>query len=128
MSRVSLKGSEKTAIPNATAVTGKGGAPNPDEIIEVTLSVQRKNALPDWSIESGAMSHEQLEQDHGISDEDMATIEAFAQEYNLTLTEHSPVVHMVKLAGSVTDMEKAFGSKLQHVRLGNTIYRQREGE
>ncbi|GGB23372.1 S53 family peptidase [Puia dinghuensis] len=127
MSRVSLKGSEKNAIPHAEALTGKGDAPNPDKYIEVTLSIRRKKELPDSATPNSAMSHEQLEQDHGIADADLAAVEAFAGEYHLKVTEHRSLVHTIKLAGRLEDMEKAFGTKLQNVRLENNVFRQREG-
>lgn len=125
--RVILKGSERKSIKGAKLVTDAQKQPDPNEYVEVTLSVRRKSEIPTGMLHTGLMTHEQLEADHGAIPADLAAIRKFAKDYSLRVIEEKPGLLTVKLAGKLQNMEHAFGVKMHHVKIGEKIYRHRTG-
>jgi len=64
---------------------------------------------------------------HGAAPADIASIEAFAHEYGLTVTERSPARRSVVLSGTAENMQQAFGTKLAHYDSPRGSYRGRTG-
>jgi len=125
--RVVLKGSERQPVPNAGAAEPGNNLPNPNQLLEVTISVRRKNEVPEWVTHTGLLTREQLASDHGATASDFMAITKFAEEHGLRVTEESPVALTIKLAGGLGNMEKAFGTTLKNVKLGDEVYRERTG-
>jgi kumamolisin len=126
-SRIYLKDSKREPIPNSQPVIGVGERPDPNQHIEVTVSLRRKSSIPTWVTHSGVLSKEQLTSDYGATASDFITIQKFAQEYNLKVVEESPLTCTVKISGKIQDLERAFGTTLKHVKVGNALFRQRTG-
>jgi kumamolisin len=125
-SRVSLPGSERnpTITSNVTANTEK---PDPQEIIEVTVSVRRRKRIPVSVTHKGKLNHAELEKKYGASEEDFKAISAFAERYNLKVVEKNPLALYVKLSGTLQDLEQAFGASVYSVTINNHAYRERQG-
>ena len=64
---------------------------------------------------------------HGAAPADIATIEAFAHEYGLTVTERSQARRSVVLSGTAENMQRAFGTTLSYYDSPTGRYRGRTG-
>lgn len=129
----SVPGSERAPLPGARAV----GAADPNERIEVTV-VLRRTAGADATAAEQVMnarslkerkylSHEQLEAAHGADPEDIAKVEAFAQEHSLDVVEVSRARRSVVLSGTVEAFSTAFGVTLMKYEHPSGTYRGRTG-
>lgn len=63
----------------------------------------------------------------GAAQADIEAVEQFAHEHGLTVTNVSPQARSVGLAGTVAQMDAAFGVKLGDYQGGGVAYRGREG-
>ena len=135
-----VPGSEKKALPKAKVI----GKPDPEERIEVTVLLRRRAAgasprarkaaaakamtaaakLPEQRV---YLSREAFAAEAGADPADVAKVEAFAQEHNLTVVEASLSKRSVRLAGTIGDLGKAFGVTLKNSRLGSRVFRSRTG-
>jgi kumamolisin len=64
---------------------------------------------------------------HGAAPADMALVEAFAHEYNLSVTERSAARRSIVLTGTAENMQAAFGTSLAHYDAPGGKYRGRTG-
>src|SRR5580698_275524 len=123
--RVTLKGSERAPLAGAHAV----GATDPQQIIEVSLYLKRRAALP--SVESRAkhLTHTEFAAQHGANPADLELIRQFAKENNLQLLERGDEIERrsVTLAGTAAAMEKAFSVELHDYEHPEGTYRGRTG-
>lgn len=105
--RVVLRGSERRIPPNAQLA----GVPDPNERVSVTVILRRKKAkLP--AAGSTALSREQFAKRYGADEADVAALEQFATDHDLTVTEVSLPRRSVQLAGTVASVNEAFGTRL----------------
>src|SRR5439155_945775 len=112
-----------------------------DKRIEITVLVRRRNSdsgdgdagqaairlgtrLP---AERRYLSREEFTAARGADPADLAKIDAFAHEHNLTVVQTSIPRRMVKLAGSIADVMAAFRTNLKRYRIGRRIFRGRTG-
>ncbi|MBV9611316.1 MAG: peptidase S53, partial [Acidobacteriaceae bacterium] len=117
--RTELRGSEKKALPGSQPV----GAIAPDEIVRVTLFLRRKGAEPEVAM--GAQGRPQLSRDefaqqHGADADDIALVEKFAHEYQLTVVESSAHKRRLILTGTAANVTKAFGAELACYKVEST--------
>src|SRR6266446_4545532 len=113
-----IPGSEKRMMPGAQVV----GKLDSEKRIEITVLVRRRNSgsadgepgraairlgarLPE---ERHNLNREEFAAARGADAADLAKIDAFAHEHNLTVTQTSIPRRMVKLAGSIADVTAAF--------------------
>jgi kumamolisin len=132
-SRVVLPGSERKAVAGAKSA----GAFDADTQIEVTVRIRGKKTvkLADLMTQGGLMpadrtylTRDAFTEDHGADPADVAKIGDFAHDYGLTLIGSSLAQRTVKLSGSVTNLNAAFGVKLQNFKSrGAATYRGRTG-
>ncbi|MBT9331100.1 S53 family peptidase [Paracidobacterium acidisoli] len=131
---VELKGSHRVPLTGARPV----GKVDPADHGYVTVRLRQKESPKSFDkLVDGIMAQplgerkyltqEQLAELHGAPAASVAKIDAFAHEYNLTVIETSLAKRTVKLRGSLADLQKAFGVKLQKFRTGNITYRGRTG-
>lgn len=127
---VTIPGSNKDPYLNARAISP---APS-DERLEVTLRIRPKNTLPlaqDMLKLSNdplkQLTHEQFEETYGADAKDLALVRKFAQENNLNVVRESVPRRTVILAGTVKDMNRAFGVELKTYAYGGGTYRGRTG-
>ena len=104
------------------------GAAEKNNIVDLTLRLRAKRPLEE-SLHTGVrMSHAEFEEMHGATDDDIATVESFAHQFNLTICESHNGKRSVALSGRVVDVEAAFQVCLSLYRDRNgCIYRGRAG-
>ena len=133
--------SNRKAIPGSHRRLLKGSKsnkkPDPNLRIEVTVRV-RSRAVVDWEprlISMGSkplsertyLSREELAARRGADSIDLARVEAFAHAHHLTVLEASIPKRIVRLSGTVADLQRAFGVKLREYESQATAYRGRTG-
>src|SRR5581483_946632 len=109
--RTTLRGSERRSPSGAKHI----GSVDPNETVRVSIILRRKGADPTIAT-AGAPLQEQNQvtqadfaERHGANPEDIALVERFAHEYQLTLVETSAQKRRVHLTGTAAAMSKAFG-------------------
>ena len=129
----SVPGSERSPLEGSRSV----GAADPKERIEVTVVLRRgpsadgkaaQKAMSGGSIKKRAyLTREQLEAAQGASAEDIARVEAFAQEHGLDVVQASRARRSVVLSGTVGAFSTAFGVTLTRYEHPGGTYRGRTG-
>jgi kumamolisin len=124
--RAVLPGSEK-----APFVLGAGDTPAPPRTkITVSVVVWRKAPLkPANRTGKERLTHAQYRQRHAADPEAVKLVRAFAKDYNLKVAPDTPGPErrIIKLIGTVADMQRAFGVTLMHKAHEGATYRVREG-
>ena len=127
---VPLPKSERHVVSGAVAI----GPAAPDEVIEVTVNVRRRQPLP--SVDSMAtqlpchrkyLTRKQFEHTYGADQKDLELVAAFAKEYGLKVMESSVAKHQVRLQGTVQAFSKAFLVTLERYQHSGGTYRGRKG-
>src|SRR5271168_4583809 len=123
--RVVLTGSEKAPLP---AATGEKAA-RPSSVLTVSVVVRRKNPLNTKGLGQDRLTRAQYRQRHGADPAAITLVRTFAKEFGLTVERGTPKPERrtIKLTGTVTAMQKAFGVTLTQKILDGTTYRVREG-
>jgi len=136
--RQRLAGSERKMLPNAKAV----GKVDPKERIEVAIMVRPKSPPQVASTHAEeAMSMgaalpedrqylnrgEQFAEQRGADPADFDKIEEFAHEHNLTVTMTSIAQRIIKLSGTIADLQNAFKANLKKYRMAKITFRGRTG-
>jgi kumamolisin len=123
--RVTLKGSERAPLAGAHAV----GAVDPQELIEVSLFLKRRAALPSAETRTRYLTHAEFAVQHGADPADLELIRQFAKENHLQLLERGDEIERrsVTLAGTASAMEKAFSVELHDYEHPEGTYRGRVG-
>jgi kumamolisin len=106
--RVTLRGSEVKAHPYSE----KLGEIQPDTPVTVSVFLRRKGGEP-AAHGTGAkphLTHEQLKAQYGANPEDIALVEQFGKEYQLTVVKSDAQKRRVVLSGTAGAMAKAFGA------------------
>jgi kumamolisin len=127
---VPLSGSERHAVPGARVVS----AAPPDERLEVTVRLRRRQPLPS-PMALGAqktakrkyLTHAELEARHGADPQDVARVEAFARQHGLTVVESSLARRSVMLSGTVAQFNQAFGVQMNVYEHDKGTFRSRTG-
>lgn len=121
---VKLVGSVKAA-PNAM----KTNDLNPDQSMEVTVRIRRKESIEN-SLKSGKRySRNEYEQLFGARDEDIEKVEEFAHEHHLSVAGIEKARRSVMLKGKVSDFEDAFRVKMSsYQNKDGHVFRGRSGE
>jgi kumamolisin len=120
---VALEGSEKPMIMDKA-----GGLTDANEIISVTIRTRRKKSI-EAALKSGKqIDHDTYEKLYGTTAEDFDAIEAFAQQYHLTIVERSSARRTVVVTGRISDFEAAFQVHLsKYVNEEGFVFRNRVG-
>ncbi|HTZ59428.1 MAG TPA: S53 family peptidase [Acidobacteriaceae bacterium] len=124
-SRVVLPGSEKPPLP---AATGEKPA-RPSSVITVSVIVRRKAPLNLNRLGKERLTRTQFRQRHGADPDAVRLVRAFAKEFGLKVEQGTPRPgqRTIKLSGTVSAMQRAFGVSLTHKELEGNSYRIREG-
>jgi kumamolisin len=124
--RFVLPGSEKAALIGTAAEKPARAA----EKVIVSVVVRRKNPLKPAHITGKLrLTHAQYRKSHGADPVAVKLVRAFAKEFGLAVEPDTPGPERrtVKLSGTVTQMQKAFGVALSHKTIEGVRYRVREG-
>ena len=129
----SVQGSERSPLQGSRSV----GAADPKELIEVTVVLRRapgaeekaSHAAPLAAALTGRsyLTREELEAAQGATRQDIAAVEAFAQEHGLDVREVSAARRTVVLSGTVGAFSTAFGVTLTRYEHPAGTYRGRTG-
>ena len=135
VARLALPGSERKPLAGAKPV----GKVNPDQRIEITVQLRRRpganlekklSEIYSQPLREGQqrtyLSREELTS-FGADPKDVAALDAFAHQNNLSVSEVSIPRRTVKLVGTVSDLSSAFGVKLKRFKAGKITYRGRTG-
>ena len=132
MTNVILRGSERTAVRNATVVAPS----DPTERLEVSLILRRRDreslrsrvsALVGGDRTAGLLSRDQFAAAHGADANDITAVQRFAAAHGLIVVQESAARRTVVLAGTVAQFDAAFSVRLEHVAHPGGTYRGRSG-
>jgi kumamolisin len=133
MSKILLKGSERTAVPGARVVAPA----NPDERLEVSVLVRRRGMQALKSRLAGGLagqkiphlSREEFAREHGADPADFAKVRVFAEARGLRVLEEHGARRTVILSGTVAQFSDAFGVQLHQMQISDAggTYRGRTG-
>jgi kumamolisin len=132
MANISLRGSDRVAMPGAHAVAPA----EPAEQLQVTLIVRRRNrqelqarvaALASGPAAASILSREEFARRHGADASDLSQVRAFAAAHGLKIVEENAGRRTVVLSGSVAQFSAAFSVHLQKMEHGGRSYRGRTG-
>jgi kumamolisin len=123
--RLALPGSEKAPI--ATADDARSARAS--SVLTVTVLVKSKSPINTRRLGKERLTRAQFRQLHGADPAAVRMVSAFAKEFGLTVEAGSPKAGQcnMKLKGTVTAMQKAFGVSLMQKELDGSTYRVREG-
>jgi len=128
--KVALAGSHREPMAGASVVRPVDN----NEVVHATLVLRRRtqtNAPQAFAYSSPRTirHHSRLEYGviHGAAPADIGTVEAFAHEFGLTVTQRSQARRSVVLSGTAANMQRAFGIKLAYYDSPRGKYRGRTG-
>lgn len=131
--RIALPGSQRAPRPGSRVV----GAPDPNEQIRISVRVRPRKPLQSLrpAAEMGAiapiqrryLSREEFAAQYGADPDDLAKIEAFAHQHNLSVVEASAARRTVVLAGTIAALSAAFGVRLANYEHPGGDFRGRTG-
>jgi kumamolisin len=96
--------------------------------IYVTVFVRRKSEPPPLTPSGVYMKHDAYVAAHGARADDFLAVRDFAKEYNLEPRNENAAKRSIELHGTIGDLGRAFGVRLEHGRINGKIHRIREGE
>jgi kumamolisin len=120
--KVELSGSHRLAPSGAEVV----GTPAADEVIQVSVIVRRRNALPQPGT-AEPVSRRRFAEMYGADPADLQKIGELASAEGLTVISSDPARRTVVLAGTTATIAQAFGANLQLYRQNNRTFRGRSG-
>ena len=119
-----VPGSTRTVAPGARVADPTP----PDEMMEVTVRLKRKTALPGMSQPGRRMRRDEYAGKHGATADDLKHVRDFAAHFNLSIVAKSAVERLVTLQGRAGDFQRAFRVELRTHRFDNgEHYRGRVG-
>jgi kumamolisin len=73
------------------------------------------------------LTREAFANERGADLGDIASVEQFAHDHNLTVTHSSVAERLVRVSGTLGDLSRAFGASVKQYRLGKVVFRGRTG-
>jgi len=117
-------GSERRPLPGAVATAST----NANAVIEVTVKIKRKNALPDMNGRpKDVLTRRQLEEQYGADPDSINTVVKEFAALGLKAVDTNAGTRTVRLRGTVAAMERAFQVKLFNYAHVDGNYRGRVG-
>ena len=120
-----IAGSERHPLANARRV-----APvDPNEHIEVSVYLKgpATSNLGQIASQGHRLTREEYNKSHHASQDDIAKIEQFARDNNLTIVNTNPAARKVVLAGTAAALSSAFATELHIYETPGSRYRGRSG-
>lgn len=119
-----LPGSLRRAMPGAKVL----GQANAHGVIEVTLKLRRKQALPELETRPAVpFSRDELAARYGASQDDIDKVTQVMSGFGLKTVSSSVGARTVRLSGTISAMESAFNVKLFNYAHASGNYRGRVG-
>lgn len=120
--RVALRGSERQLMPQAQTV----GNPDPNSWLSVTVLLRRRTTdVPEPGAQT--FSREEFAERFGANPDDVAPVEQFASDNDLTVGEVDLARRTIVLAGTVANMNEAFATELFLFQTPAGMFRGRVG-
>jgi kumamolisin len=132
MGRIPLKGSERAPLSGSRAM----GPADPSERVEVSVLLRRRGRqdfqdrirrIASGDRSTGHLAREDFARQYGAESADIAAIKAFATSHGLSVVQEDAARRTVVLAGTVAQVEAAFGVRLQRFDHPRGSYRGRQG-
>lgn len=130
MPQYPLAGSERRPVPGAQPT----GPADPSEAVDVTVLVRRQAGADFERMANDAaagrstrVSRDEFAKRFGADPQDIATVKAFARRYGLGVVEESAARRMVRLSGTVAQLQNSFGVELKTFTSDQGSYRGRTG-
>jgi kumamolisin len=132
MANISLKGSERVALPGARVLAPA----DPAERLEVSLLIRRRAldefvarvaALAAGKASGACLSREEFARKHGADPADLAAVRSFAAAHGLSVVQEHAPRRTVILAGTVAQFSAAFNVQLHAMEHDQGTYRGRTG-
>jgi kumamolisin len=97
--------------------------------VTVSVIVKRKEPLNATKLgrPGDHLTHAEFARRHGPDADSVAAVAAFAKEYGLRLKRPSPGRRDIELTGTVSAMQQAFSVTLKATKIGDRVYRTRQG-
>jgi kumamolisin len=123
--KVALKGSDRLPLPGARAI----GRTDPHQLIEISVILCHRQALGNAGSHGRFLSHNEFAAHYGADPTHVDMIRKFAESNKLQMLERGDEVlrRTVTLAGTASNMEKAFGVELNDYDHPDGNYRGRTG-
>jgi kumamolisin len=123
-SHVLLSGSMRAVRPGASVL----GVADPDEWIELTIKVRRKNPLPEISRSVKPLSLAALGEQYGAAPADMEKVRTVFTGLGLKILKEDPISCSIRIGGAAGIIESAFQLKLFFYAHKSGNYRGRKGD
>lgn len=125
---IPVSGSQRQYPSNSVYV----GQPMPDDPIQVTVVLNRRNSAPQLSeshhpLQYSLLQYSHFAEVHGADPGAITAVEAFASEYHLSVVDINSAARTIALRGRYTDLSNAFGVELQLRKAGESVFRTRQG-
>jgi kumamolisin len=120
--RIVVPGSERD-LPSRTI---DRGVPSPDDRVELTVLVRRRADVPP-ARPARPLSREEFARTYGADEDDLAAVARFAADHRLEVVSSDPARRTVALAGTVADVNAAFGTTLRSYECDGKRFRGRIG-
>ena len=119
-SKIALPGSERTPVAGATQL----GPTDPAQLVEVSVVLKQRRELKLHDLQGKILSHDEFASTYGADPQHIERVLAFARANNLTFVEHGDEIarRTVKLQGTVANLEKAFGVKMETLMRMQSAY------
>lgn len=122
-SQTILSGSLREHPSNSVPV----GKPAPNQPIQVTVVLCRRETTPETAPFRTHLSHEELSNVHGAYPAHIDAIEAFASEHHLSIVKADPATRTVTITGPFSEIAKAFGADVELREVDGKVIRTRQG-
>ncbi len=103
------------------------GAPPANELIEITLTLRRRNAALDPAVVGRHLTHLELEQEFGADPGDIAVVEDFAVRHHFAVVDVNVAARTVRINGQFSVLADLFGASVELRRFDGSVYRSRHG-
>ena len=123
MSHVTLCGSHREHPVNSE----HAGQPAPDEIIQLTLLLRRRTAVPTTETIERHLTHAELADVHGADPSHIRAIEEFASHYQLAIRGIHAGARTISVSGPLSVLAGIFGADVRLTKINDKVYRTRQG-
>ena len=123
--KVALKGSDRSPLPGARPI----GPTDPHQLLEVSVILCHRQQLAEAQTNGRHVTHDEFARQYGANPDHVEMVRRFATDNHLQMLERGDEIlrRTVTLAGTATNMEKAFGVELVDYEHPDGNYRGRTG-